>query len=73
MSSPVDGHPAVSDDGKHVDVYGYTSMLLATIQVQQRQLADLKERVEQLEREHPPQASDPAFTESMACEANAGH
>lgn len=45
-----DPSPAVLADRNHVDEYGYTSMLLATVQEQAKQIADLRERVEQLER-----------------------
>lgn len=36
--------PAVASDATHVDLYGYTSMLLATVQEQQKQIDDLKNR-----------------------------
>ncbi|HEY2729520.1 MAG TPA: hypothetical protein VGK52_06230 [Polyangia bacterium] len=42
--------PAVDRDGDMVDLYGYTSMLLATTQVQQRQIEGLKNQVEALSR-----------------------
>jgi hypothetical protein len=42
--------PAVHADNTTVDEYGYTSMLLATVQQQQAQIAELKHRIEQLER-----------------------
>jgi hypothetical protein len=48
---------AVSDDRMSVDTYGYTSMLLATVQQQQRELAELRRRLSVLERngrcDHP--------------------
>jgi hypothetical protein len=43
---------AVDGDRTHVDLYGYTSMLLATVQEQQRAIAELKQRVEMLEGKH---------------------
>lgn len=42
--------PAVMDDRLHVDEYGYTSMVLATLQQQARELAELRQRLEALER-----------------------
>jgi hypothetical protein len=42
--------PAVHGDQTTVDEYGYTSMLLATVQQQQAEIAELKRRIEQLER-----------------------
>jgi hypothetical protein len=42
--------PAVENDRLHVDGYGYTSMLLATIQQQQRELEALRARIEALEK-----------------------
>lgn len=41
--------PAVQADRMHVDEYGYTSMLLATVQEQQRQIDALNKKVEALE------------------------
>jgi hypothetical protein len=40
--------PAVDRDGDIVDLYGYTSMLLATVQAQQRQIEALQNQVETL-------------------------
>lgn len=40
--------PAVGGDETHVDLYGYTSMLLATVQEQQKQIDELKKQVDQL-------------------------
>lgn len=40
---------AVREDRKHVDEYGYTSMLLVTIQAQAKQLAELEARLRSLE------------------------
>ena len=42
--------PAVLADGTHVDEYGYASMLLATVQEQQRQIEELKARLDAIER-----------------------
>jgi hypothetical protein len=42
--------PAVQADRTHVDLYGYTSMLLATVQEQQRQIDDLKQQVADLKK-----------------------
>jgi hypothetical protein len=40
--------PAVASDRMHVDQYGYTSMLLATVQEQQKQIDALKQAVSEL-------------------------
>ena len=42
--------PAVQADRTHVDLYGYTSMLLATVQEQQKQIDDLKEQVAEMQK-----------------------
>jgi len=42
--------PAVMEDRLHVDEYGYTSMLLVTVQQQAREIAELQKRLEALER-----------------------
>ena len=42
--------PAVQQDRTHVDEYGYTSMLLATVQEQQRQIDALQKRLDTLEK-----------------------
>lgn len=42
--------PAVAADGTHVDLYGYTSMLLAAVQEQQKQIDALKKQVDALEK-----------------------
>jgi hypothetical protein len=42
--------PAVESDKTHVDLYGYTSMLLATVQEQQKQIDALKAHVDALEK-----------------------
>ena len=55
--------PAVDRDGDMVDLYGYTSMLLATTQAQQKQIESLQKKVEDQsqtverlsrQRPHPP-------------------
>jgi len=43
---------AVDGDRTHVDLYGYTSMLLATVQQQQKEIAALERRVDALEKKH---------------------
>jgi hypothetical protein len=40
--------PAVASDATHVDLYGYTSMLVATVQEQQKQIDELKKQVDEL-------------------------
>lgn len=40
--------PAVANDRTHVDLYGYTSMLLATVQEQQKQIDALRAQVEEM-------------------------
>ncbi len=45
------GSPAVSVDGDHVDLYGYTSMAVAAVQAQDKRLRDDEARIAQLERE----------------------
>lgn len=40
--------PAVATDATHVDLYGYASMLVATVQEQQKQIDELKKQVDQL-------------------------
>lgn len=42
--------PAVASDATHVDLYGYTSMLVATVQEQQKQIDELKKQVAALRR-----------------------
>jgi hypothetical protein len=44
-----DPSPAVAADRTHVDEYGYTSMLLATVQQQAREIEELRRRVAALE------------------------
>jgi hypothetical protein len=48
-----DPSPAVEGDRTHVDLYGYTSMLLAAVQEQSKEIRALRERVETLEQERP--------------------
>jgi hypothetical protein len=50
-----DPSPAVDGDRTHVDQYGYTSMLLATVQEQAKELEALRRRIEVLE-EHEARA-----------------
>ena len=45
-----DDSAAVASDATHVDLYGYTTMLLATVQEQQKQIDALKKQVQAL---HP--------------------
>ena len=40
---------ALAADGKHVDLYGYTSLAIATIQEQQAQIDALEVRLKALE------------------------
>jgi hypothetical protein len=50
---------AVAADGAHVDLYGYASMLLATIQHQQSTIDELRDRVARLEASlTPPRSRD---------------
>jgi hypothetical protein len=44
----VPGSPAVDRDGNMVDLYGYASMLVAAVQEQARQIAELKAEISQL-------------------------
>ena len=44
------GSPAVQADGQHVDLYGYVSLAVATIQEQQDQLAAQQARIAALEK-----------------------
>jgi len=41
-------NPAVDRDGNLVDLYGYTSLLLATTQAQQRRILELEQKVAEL-------------------------
>jgi hypothetical protein len=43
--------PAVARDGDHVDLYGYTSMAVAAIQMQQKQIAALERELAALRKE----------------------
>ncbi|WP_438006450.1 tail fiber domain-containing protein [Sorangium sp. So ce321] len=43
--------PAVAGDGDHVDLYGYTSMAVAAVQVQEKQIAALQQEIAALRRE----------------------
>jgi hypothetical protein len=44
--------PAVASDQTHVDEYGYTSMLLAAVQEQQKQIDALKKELAELRASH---------------------
>lgn len=44
------GSPAVTESRRHVDLYGYVSMTVATLQAQQRELAALREEVRTLKK-----------------------
>jgi hypothetical protein len=46
-----DPSPAVDGDRTHVDLYGYSSMLLAAVQEQSKEIRALRERVQTLEDE----------------------
>jgi hypothetical protein len=48
-----DGAPAhgIAADGRHVDLYGYVSLAVATLQVQSKQLAELRAELDSLRRE----------------------
>ena len=46
-----DPSPAVQSDRTHVDEYGYTSMLLATVQEQQKQIDALSKKVDALQKQ----------------------
>ncbi len=43
------GSPAAAEDGHHVDLYGYTSMVVAASQVQEQRIHDLETKVAELE------------------------
>ncbi len=43
--------PAVSEDGEHVDVYGYTSLAVATAQVHEQEIAALRAELAALRAE----------------------
>lgn len=44
------GSPAVDGDGTHVDLYGYSTMLLATVKQQQKQIDALQKQVDELKK-----------------------
>ena len=44
--------PAVDGDGTHVDLYGYSTMLLATVKEQQKQIDALQKQVDELKKKH---------------------
>ena len=43
--------PAVAPSGDHVDLYGYVSMVVATVQVQQKEIAALREELDRARRD----------------------
>lgn len=43
--------PAVAPNGERVDMYGYTTMSVAALQTQAREIAELRKEVEELRRE----------------------
>jgi hypothetical protein len=45
-----DPSPAIDADRTHVDLYGYSSMLLAALQEQSKELRALRERIDLLEK-----------------------
>jgi Chaperone of endosialidase len=45
------GSPAVHVDGRHVDLYGYTSMAVAALQTQAEHVQRMEDRMAELERE----------------------
>jgi len=49
-----DPSPAGLEDREHVDQYGYTSLLLATVQRQEKEIHALEARLHELERKAPP-------------------
>ena len=44
------GSPAVQGDGTHVDLYGYSTMLLATVKEQQKQIDTLQKQIDELKK-----------------------
>ena len=51
IDDQADPSPAVQSDRTHVDEYGYTSMLLATVQEQQKQIDALSKKVDALQKQ----------------------
>ncbi len=48
----IDGHESLAGvEGDHVDLYGYTSMAVAALQVQQQQIAELRAELAALRRQ----------------------
>jgi hypothetical protein len=43
--------PAVLANGERVDMYGYATMTVAALQTQAKELAELRRKVEEMERE----------------------
>jgi hypothetical protein len=52
--------PSVTADGEHVDLYGYTTMAVAALQLQAREIAALEHEVETLRRDLSTVRSKPA-------------
>jgi hypothetical protein len=52
-----DPSPAVLQDREHVDLYGYTSLLLATVKHQEKEIRALEERLASLERRKAPRSA----------------
>lgn len=50
IEDQADGSPAVADSRAQVDLYGYTSMVLAAVQAQEARIASQQRRIEALER-----------------------
>ena len=45
--------PAVDSTHHRVDLYGYVSMVVATLQIQEREIAELRKELEQAHRNSP--------------------
>jgi hypothetical protein len=52
--------PAITGDRGHVDLYAYTSMAVATLQMQSREIAELRREVDALKRERDAAKKSPA-------------
>jgi hypothetical protein len=48
---------AIQPDGNHVDLYGYASMAVAAVQIQAREIEELKARLRALEATCQPKAA----------------
>jgi hypothetical protein len=51
--------PMVAADGGHVDLYGYTSMAVAAVQVQQKQIDALQAQIKELQAQLAAQKTQP--------------